>query len=77
MITMTVSDPNIKQLKILSDIKYCFYINLDFRTDRKAFVEEELTKIGLSSVYQRFNAIKNVNGRIGCSLSHLKCLQMA
>ena len=77
MITMTVSDPNIKQLKIISDIKYCFYINLDFRTDRKAFVEEELTKIGLSSVYQRFNAIKNVNGRIGCSLSHLKCLQMA
>jgi GR25 family glycosyltransferase involved in LPS biosynthesis len=25
----------------------------------------------------RFNAIKNANGRIGCSLSHLKCIQLA
>jgi len=59
----------------ISDIKYCLYINLECRPDRKAHIEEQLTSIGLHPI--RFNAIKLKNGRIGCSMSHLKCLQIA
>ena len=54
-----------------------FYINLDHRTDRKRHIENQLEQIRLTGNVTRFNAIKNANGRIGCSLSHLKCLQMA
>lgn len=60
----------------LEDIKHIFYINLEHRVDRKQHVEAELTKIGLQG-YTRFNAIKMENGALGCSMSHLKCLQMA
>jgi GR25 family glycosyltransferase involved in LPS biosynthesis len=60
----------------LEDIKHIFYINLEHRVDRKHHVEEELTKIGLQG-YTRFNAIKMENGALGCSMSHLKCLQVA
>lgn len=59
----------------VSDIKYCLYINLESRKDRKEHIEEELKSIGIHGV--RFNAIKLQNGRIGCSMSHLKCLQIA
>jgi GR25 family glycosyltransferase involved in LPS biosynthesis len=54
-----------------------FYINLDHRTDRKQHIEHQLEQIRMNRNITRFNAIKNANGRIGCSLSHLKCLQMA
>jgi len=54
-----------------------FYINLKSRTDRKMHVEHQLDLIGIRDNVKRFNAIHNVNGRIGCSLSHLKCIQMA
>lgn len=54
-----------------------FYINLDHRTDRKQHIEYQLEQIRMNHNITRFNAIKNANGRIGCSLSHLKCLQMA
>jgi GR25 family glycosyltransferase involved in LPS biosynthesis len=60
----------------LEDIKHIFYINLEHRVDRKQHVEAELTKIGLQG-YTRFNAIKIENGALGCSMSHLKCLQIA
>ena len=54
-----------------------FYINLNSRIDRKLHVEHQLNLIGIRDNVKRFNAIHNVNGRIGCSLSHLKCIQMA
>ena len=59
----------------IEDIKNCFYINLEHRTDRKEHVEKELSKIGITG--QRFNAIKMDNGAIGCSMSHLRLLQDA
>jgi glycosyl transferase family 25 len=62
-------------MKTISDIKHAFYINLESRTDRRLHVEEQLTLVGLP--IQRFNAIRLPNGAIGCSMSHLKCLQMA
>ena len=54
-----------------------YYINLNSRVDRKLHVEHQLDLIGIRNNVKRFNAIYNVNGRIGCSLSHLKCIQMA
>lgn len=54
-----------------------FYINLDHRKDRKQHIENQLEQLRITDNITRFNAIKNMNGRIGCSLSHLKCLQMA
>ena len=60
----------------ISDIKHGFYINLASRTDRKEQVEEQLCNVGLTCV-QRFNAVKVEDGRVGCSMSHLKCLSIA
>lgn len=59
----------------ITHIKHCLYINLSSRMDRKEHVEKELAKIGVP--FERFNAIKLPNGAIGCSMSHLKCLQIA
>lgn len=62
-------------IESLQDIQHAFYINLDERTDRKQFVENEMQLLGINA--QRFSAIKNLNGAIGCTLSHLKLLEMA
>jgi GR25 family glycosyltransferase involved in LPS biosynthesis len=62
-------------IKCIADIKHCLYINLTSRPDRKIHIEEQLRGVGLNPT--RFNAIKLKNGRIGCSMSHLKCLQIA
>jgi glycosyl transferase family 25 len=59
----------------ITDIKNIFYINLDTRPDRKIFFENQMKLVGLKAT--RFNAIKNTNGAIGCSLSHLNLLQYA
>jgi glycosyl transferase family 25 len=52
------------------------YINLDNRPDRNEHVKKELEKIGVTSS-ERFKAIKLDNGALGCSMSHLKCLELA
>ena len=57
------------------DIKYAFYINLLSRSDRKEHVEKQLNSIGIKA--ERFNAVKMKNGAIGCSMSHLKIIEMA
>ena len=62
-------------MKSILDIKYAFYINLESRPDRKTHVEQQLNNIGINAT--RFNAVKMKNGAIGCSISHLKCLQIA
>jgi GR25 family glycosyltransferase involved in LPS biosynthesis len=59
----------------IRDIKHAFYINLESRPDRKIHVENQLLNIGIKA--DRFNAIKLSNGAIGCSMSHLKCLEFA
>jgi len=60
----------------ISDITNVVYINLDSRTDRKAHIEEQLRTVGFKN-FQRFKAIKTTNGAIGCTMSHLKCLENA
>jgi GR25 family glycosyltransferase involved in LPS biosynthesis len=59
----------------MSDIKHAFYINLESRPDRKIHIEEQLKLIGIQA--NRFKAIKLLNGALGCSMSHLKCLEIA
>jgi GR25 family glycosyltransferase involved in LPS biosynthesis len=60
----------------LSDfIKNVLYINLANRPDRKERVEAQLNVLGIP--FQRFNAVSMKNGAVGCTLSHIKCLQLA
>lgn len=53
-----------------------FYINLDSRPDRRQLIEEELSKLNVSSVY-RFPAIQHPVGGLGCGLSHINVLREA
>jgi hypothetical protein len=62
-------------MESMEDIKHAFYINLASRPDRKQHVESQLNTIGIKA--ERFNAIKLANGALGCSMSHLKCLETA
>lgn len=64
-----------ENLESIRDIKHALYINLDIRKDRKEHVEKQLKLIGVKA--ERFNAIRLPNGAIGCSMSHLKCIEMA
>jgi hypothetical protein len=57
-------------------IQHTLYINLLHREDRKLHVENELKKIGIQNA-ERFNAIKLTNGALGCSMSHLRCIEYA
>lgn len=52
-----------------------YIINLDERPDRLKLANEEFKKIGIKP--ERFSAIKNENGAIGCYLSHLNILREA
>ncbi len=61
----------------IADIKHAFYINLDDRSDRKAYAEQQLASVGLDKVAQRFKATKTERGAFGCSISHYKCLMDA
>jgi len=56
-------------------LKNTLYINLEHRKDRLTHVKNELEKIGIQG--ERFNAIKTKNGAIGCTMSHIKCLELA
>lgn len=65
-------------------ITNALYINLESRKDRRAHVEAQLAALknsdnGLTNLTpERFNAIQHVvHGAIGCSMSHLRCIQIA
>lgn len=68
------------------------YINLEHRKDRLEHVERELDKLfsftsascsgnekseKINVKGERFNAIKTKIGSIGCTMSHIKCLELA
>jgi glycosyl transferase family 25 len=59
----------------IQEINHAFYINLESRPDRKTHVEKQLKLLGIPAT--RFNAVKLTNGALGCSISHLKCLEFA
>ena len=56
-------------------IKNTLFINLEQRTDRLEHVQSELSKLGIQG--ERVNAVKSKIGAIGCTLSHIRCLELA
>jgi glycosyl transferase family 25 len=52
-----------------------FYINLDRRPDRRAEIEGELERMGISG--ERFPAIDISPGAVGCIISHIESLKLA
>jgi len=60
---------------LITDIP-TIYINLEHRKDRNESILKELSKINIYNP-ERFNAVEMKNGAIGCSLSHIKCLETA
>ena len=62
----------------MNKVEHVFYINLDSRPDRNQFCLQQLSSIGVpNEKIERFSAIKNKEGAIGCTLSHIKCLKLA
>jgi len=59
----------------MEHIHKVMYINLDRRTDRRAEIESELANYGIEA--ERFPAIHNNSGIIGCGMSHLEVLERA
>ena len=55
--------------------KHSLFINLDSRVDRFEHALKEFEKMNIQ--VERVSAIKNKNGAIGCTMSHIKCLQIA
>jgi GR25 family glycosyltransferase involved in LPS biosynthesis len=55
---------------------HTIFINLDSRVDRLVQVKAELLQWGIQNP-ERFNAVKTAKGAIGCTLSHIKCLELA
>jgi GR25 family glycosyltransferase involved in LPS biosynthesis len=53
------------------------YINLDTRPDRLEHVRNELDKVGIVANSHRIRAIKTMDGALGCTLSHIRCLEEA
>jgi GR25 family glycosyltransferase involved in LPS biosynthesis len=54
---------------------HTLFINLDHRTDRLAHANAEFAKMGIQA--ERFSAIRAKEGAIGCTMSHIKCLELA
>ena len=55
--------------------KHTLFINLEQREDRLKHAKEEFKKMGINA--QRFNAVKLASGAVGCTMSHIKCLELA
>jgi GR25 family glycosyltransferase involved in LPS biosynthesis len=51
------------------------YINLKYRSDRKIHVERQLSIMGVNPI--RVEALRTLDGAIGCTKSHIKCIEMA
>lgn len=55
-----------------------FYINLDRRTDRNQHILDMFNECNISpDMYERFSAIEEVNGAMGCTKSHINILKIA
>ena len=62
-------------LRNFHDITNVLFINLDSRTDRRTHFELQFSEIGFHP--QRFAAIRNARGAIGCTMSHIACMETA
>lgn len=65
----------------MDNIDKIYYINLDYRTDRKEQFENQITTHFKDSILEsrieRFPAIKHEKGLLGCSMSHLEVIKKA
>jgi len=57
-------------------LEHTLVINLGEREDRKLTVSIQLRNIGVENP-ERVSAVKTKDGAIGCSMSHIKCLEIA
>ena len=55
--------------------KHTFFINLDHRKDRLEHVTAEFKKMGIDA--ERVQGTKAKTPAVGCTLSHIKCLELA
>ncbi len=55
--------------------EHTYVINLKNRPDRLEHVNNEFNKLNIIPI--RFNAIQTTDGAIGCTLSHIKCIELA
>jgi glycosyl transferase family 25 len=61
----------------MEHIDAILYINLDHRTDRREHLEAEFKRMAIpAEKIHRIDAIKNANGALGCTMSHIKCLKL-
>jgi len=63
-------------MTVWDSIDKIIYINLAESVDRNTQILNELSNIDSNKII-RFNAIKENHGAIGCTKSHIKCLEMA
>jgi GR25 family glycosyltransferase involved in LPS biosynthesis len=56
-------------------LEHTLLINLESRQDRLEHAQQEFAKLGHS--FERVNAIKMKIGSVGCTLSHIRCLELA
>lgn len=56
-------------------LDHTFFINLDHRTDRLEHVTKEFEKMGINA--ERISGIQPKSPAIGCTMSHIKCLELA
>lgn len=55
--------------------EHTLFINLDHRTDRLEHITQEFSKMGITA--ERVAGIQPKTPAIGCTLSHIKCLELA
>ena len=55
--------------------KHSIFINLKHRTDRLEHVTGEFKKMGINA--ERIEGIQPKSGAVGCTMSHIKCLELA
>jgi GR25 family glycosyltransferase involved in LPS biosynthesis len=55
--------------------RHTLLINLESRPDRLEHAQNEFKKLG--QTFERVNAIKMAVGSVGCTMSHIRCLELA
>lgn len=60
-----------------NDIQHIIYINIEHRTDRKQMFLTEMQKFDWAPEPLRFKAVEMKHGAVGCSISHVRCLEHA
>jgi GR25 family glycosyltransferase involved in LPS biosynthesis len=56
-------------------LKNTLFINLESRTDRLHHALSEFKKMNINA--ERIDAVKVYNGAVGCTMSHIKCIELA